>query len=511
MRKKLHDYITKFNQDDREYCKQAIDNEHAEAWLLENAPYFECPDQTLEEIYYFRLWVYRKHVKETEDGIVITEFLPPVRWAGKHNTIVAAVEHHINEGKWFKCGKEMLESYLSFWLSGEGDAYRYSTPLAYAVYAYCLHNGDLSFGVTHLDALIDFYEKTAAVHETAEGLFWSIDNYDAMEYSISGTGVRESRTVRDAECVPPSAKHREELISSRGLRPTLNAYMAANAYAIAEIASVAGRTAVEKSYRDRFCEITTRMRTRLWQDDFFYATHQMGTEQYPSVDALPADRKAKELIGYIPWCYPISLGGYEKAFAELKKTDGFLNEHGFTTAEQRHSRYLYAVEHECLWNGYIWPFATSQVIGAVDRLLREYDQQILTRNDLYNMLSVYAKAHYRTCADGKRVCWIDEVIDPRTGDWSSRETLLGWGWPEKKGGAERGKDYNHSTFCDLVLGKLLGIRLAGGEVTVEPLIPVDWTYFAVENLWLGGSRYGIYYDKDGTHYHKGIGLVIEKQ
>ena len=510
MQEKLFRYVAKFNQDDNEYYKQAIDNAHAEAWLAENIPYFECPDTVLEEIYYFRWWTFRKHIKHTEDGDVLTEFLPHVRWAGKHNTIVAAVEHHVNEGRWLKCGKALLRSYLAFWLSGEGDAYRYSTALVYAVLTYCRHHADISFAIAHLDALVDFYETVAAKHQTAHGLFWSIDNYDAMEYSISGTGEREGRTPRPTESIPPSARAREEMISTRGLRPTLNAYMAANAYAIAEIATAAGRTELAETYRNRCMEITEKMCQLLWEKDFFYATHQIEDAVYPSVSSLPAERKAKELIGYIPFHYPILPSGYEQAFAELKKTDGFLSQFGLTSAEQRHSRYLYPVEHECLWNGYIWPFATSQVIGAVANLLANDKQNILTNEDLYAMLSTYASGHYRTLPDGKRVCWIDEVQDPRTGAWSSRDLLEAWGWLERKGGLERGKDYNHSTFCDLVLGKLLGISYQDGTLRVEPKIPADWSYFAVENLWLGGTRYAIYYDKDGTHYNKGAGLVIEQ-
>jgi len=29
-----------------------------------------------------------------------------------------------------------------------------------------------------------------------------------------------------------------------------------------------------------------------------------------------------------------------------------------------------------------------------------------------------------------------------------------------KGGVERGKDYNHSTFCDLIITGLVGLRFA---------------------------------------------------
>ena len=34
---------------------------------------FECLDKELERTYYFRWWMFRKHLKPTPDGWVITE------------------------------------------------------------------------------------------------------------------------------------------------------------------------------------------------------------------------------------------------------------------------------------------------------------------------------------------------------------------------------------------------------------------------------------------------------
>ena len=45
--------------------------------------------------------------------------------------------------------------------------------------------------------------------------------------------------------------------------------------------------------------------------------------------------------------------------------------------------------------------------------------------------------------------WIDENLNPSTGDWISRTRLKAWKngtWDAGKGGVERGKDYNHSTY-----------------------------------------------------------------
>ena len=47
---------------------------------------------------------------------------------------------------------------------------------------------------------------------------------------------------------------------------------------------------------------------------------------------------------------------------------------------------------------------------------------------------------------------------------------------------ERGKDYNHSTFCDLVISGLVGFVPKGAGFTVDPLFPADWDYLVLEDL-----------------------------
>ncbi len=59
----------------------------------------------------------------------------------------------------------------------------------------------------------------------------------------------------------------------------------------------------------------------------------------------------------------------------------------------------------------------------------------------------YAKSHYMINEKGKRVMWIDEVLHPLRQEWTSRNILI----EQKDEPMGRGKGYNHSTFCDLVI------------------------------------------------------------
>ena len=73
----LKDYVNKFNNNDEEFIVQTISNDMAYDFLKENAPVLTCPDKVIEETFAFRLWTIRKHLKSTNDGVMMTEFLPP--------------------------------------------------------------------------------------------------------------------------------------------------------------------------------------------------------------------------------------------------------------------------------------------------------------------------------------------------------------------------------------------------------------------------------------------------
>src|SRR5689334_19971096 len=113
-------YIDTFNKNDYELYKPGeFSNEKAWDFLEKNIPFFDCPDKQLEETYYFRWWTYRKHIRSTPEGHIITEFLPDVYWAGRYNSIACAAAHHFMEGRWLR-ETSYFEEYAKFWLKGSG-------------------------------------------------------------------------------------------------------------------------------------------------------------------------------------------------------------------------------------------------------------------------------------------------------------------------------------------------------------------------------------------------------
>jgi len=125
-------------------------------------------------------------------------------------------------------------------------------------------------------------------------------------------------------------------------------------------------------------------------------------------------------------------------------------------------------------------------------------------------LKIYTKSHQLKREDGEVVSWIDENLNPYTGDWISRTRLKNGTWDQGKGGKERGKDYNHSTYNDLIITGLVGLRpRADNVIEVNPLLPdKTWDYFCLDKVRYHDRILTIIWDKTGEKYGKGKGLSV---
>jgi len=487
----LKKYIDKFNENDEESYVNEISNAEAYEWLSREIPLFECPDKDIEETYYFRWWTYRKHLKKTDEGYIITEFLPKVPWSGKHNEINAAVGHHLYEGRWLKNSTKYLKDYVNFFLNNKDRGHQYSAWFIYSIHQMCLVTGDWNLGNDFLDRICEYYEEWENTHLLLNGMFWSYDDRDAMEYTISGT-------TEDLRCL-------------KGIRPTLNSYMCADAWAISDFANRAVDEEIAKKYFEKYEVLRTMINENLWQNDFYRAFHFEDEDDNNSCEQIIEswmEKTPKELIGYIPWMFNIPVEGREHVFDYLTDENCFFSEFGLTTADKSSNRFLYVVNHECLWNGYVWPFATAQTLTAMRNMIMNYTGGEKYKDDFFKLVRQYALGHRRIREDGDIVNWIDEVKHPYRDEWSSREILKNFGWNPEMGGYERGKDYNHSVFCDIIISGLLGVICEKDSLEVSPLIPDEWDYFRLQNLNFRGHNYTIIYDKTGSRYNMGRGLQI---
>ncbi|HMP84527.1 MAG TPA: glycoside hydrolase, partial [Verrucomicrobiota bacterium] len=237
-------HIEHFNAMAPETIVNHIPNAQSWDWLQQNIPLFECPDRSVEEIYYFRWWSFRKHIKQTPKGFVITEFLTPVSHAGEFNTISCATSLHIAEGRWLRDDR-YLNDYTRFWFRGNNGKpankfHNFSSWIAAAAWDRYLVNQDQKFITDLLNNLVTDYRLWETERQLPNGLFWQYDVRDGMEESISG-----SRRAQN-------------------IRPTINTYMFANARAIANLAALAGQPNRAAEFSSKAAELKRLTQQPLW-------------------------------------------------------------------------------------------------------------------------------------------------------------------------------------------------------------------------------------------------------
>ena len=397
--------------------------------------------------YEYRCELYGRHIKETPAGRVITEFLPDVRWAGIYNTISCAASHHFRDGRWMRDAGP-LEEYAAFWCT-EGNPRLYSFPLADSVLALERVTGNTAVA----DGL---YAKLRAIHrawddhKTESGLYTQLCDRDGMEFSISGDG----------------------------LRPTINSYMAADTYALARIAERVGEEAQAEAYHAEANGLRALINERLWNET-------IGMYGVLAEDGTP--QNVREQVGYIPWIYGLADEGRGECFRNLMDPACFLAPAGLRTADARHPDYMKFIPHSCLWNGPVWPFATAQTLTAAIEYLNTEAHPSITAEDFMRLLLQYAYSHRDT--DGTP--YLDENMHPDTGIWLARQILRESNYYLP----DRGRHYNHSSFIDLVMTGICGIRPAeGSELVISPL-GTSLDFFAAEEIPYHGHLLGIRWDK----------------
>lgn len=481
---RFHHYTQEFVRQEQEATGKAAKDPWP--WMLANIPWFESSDPHFQEIYYFRWYSFQKHIVPTPRGPVISEFIPRMKWAGYGNTVAVAVPHQLREARWLR-DPSLAQSDARFWLSPEAPHRRdYSVALSDSIFAVSLANGDNRLAEDLLPAMIDNYHAWQQTHQDPNGLYWSIDTRDGMEVSISGDGYR----------------------------PTLNSYMYGDAKAIEEIAALQGDTVLSRKFAQEAAAQRERIERMLWNPrDQFYEVVSPAADsgirkeiKFKDPHTAMQFSGVRELIGYIPWYYGIPSPDHAAAWKQLDDSEGFEAKFGPSTAERRSPRFRYANDDQCQWNGPMWSFATTQTLVALANLLEDQTQSFVNRADYLHLFATYVASHHLRLPNGDVIPWVDEAMDPDTGEWITRQVLI----DRKSPLIGRGAYYDHSGFADPLLTGLIGLRPSSdNEVLIHPLLPAGaWAYFAVDGLPYHGHLLTILYDPTGARYHRGRGLIL---
>ena len=473
-----HHYVDYFNNMEDENVVQAIPNDSAWQWMESNVPLFDCPQKDFEQTWYYRWWTLRKHIEKTPVGYAMTEFLVKRNYADKYNLIASAVGHHINESRWLR-NPVYLDQIINTWFHGnDGKPMKkinfYSSWIASSIWNRYLVDHRKENIVSLLPDLIwenKLWDSHRWTDDNKSSLYWQYDVRDAMEETISG-GRKE-----------------------KNARPSINSYMYGNDRAIANIAHLAGSNDVAKLYNLKADTIKTLVETKLWNDSarFFEVKHP--NKKFANV---------REEIGFLPWYFnlPADNSNFSQAWLQVTDEKGFSAPFGLTTAERRHPAFRSHGVGKCEWDGAVWPFATSQTLTSMANLLNDYSHLPIINKDSDNS-DLWHKAYftqlekYVQSQNYRGKPYIGEYLDEKTGYWL-------------KGDQERSRYYNHSTFVDLVITGLCGLRpRQDNTLEINPLLPNGkWKWFCLDNILYHGHNICIVWDETGGRYHVGRGMSV---
>ncbi len=451
-------------------------------WYLDNILFFECSDKQIEAVYYYRWKMYKAHIRHVgEDKYVITEFINHVPWDREpFCTINAASMHHIYEGRWLK-NPIYMDAYIDYLNKESGNDRRYSESVADATFNRYLVDMDSAFVVSQLDSLKTTFAGWADHWDTSKNMYYIPAMPDATEYTIASIDASGGKDgFEDGEA----------------FRPTINSYLFGNALAIARIADLKGDTAVSTAYRQQAAALKENVEQYLWNDSLQHFTDRFKVNnQYVHYwDFI----RGRELAGYAPWYF--NLPGtdikYSNAWKHLLDTSELLGPFGYRTNEPSYQYYfkqyqMFEGKPGSQWNGPSWPYQTSQALTGMANLLNNYQQKVVVNSDYVDALRKFARQHY--LPDGR--INLVENYEPNKGG-----PIVYFYWSNH---------YNHSSFNNLVITGLAGIRPSPSDTLfIHPLVDSSIRYFSLSDLLYHGHTLTVVYDRDGSQYKLGEGLTV---
>lgn len=460
-------------------------------WYEARIPFFESADPAIDRVYYYRWMIVRAHQRDLgERGYITTEFLDDVGWQLEPwASLNDATGFHLGEARWLH-DRRHADDYITFMYSGGNDRH-FTDYLAASVYDRFLVDGDRAAAVRHLPAMRTLYGQWDDHFDATKGLYWVEPLLDATEYTISSIDASGGL---------------DGFTGGEAFRPSINAYMFANARAIARLSRLAGEApAIAADYDRRADALARRVDEALWIPALghFADRYKVSNAHVRYWEPI----RGRELVGYLPWTFDMARDDAQRAAAwrHLTAPDRLGGRFGMRTVEPSYEHYMRQYRYdggghdggrrECQWNGPVWPFQTTQVLTGMANLLDHYAHSPVGRSDYLRLLRQYTALHYQ----GDRLD-LEEDYEPETG-----APIVG---------LARSHHYFHSGYIDLVLTGLVGIRpRADDMLEVNPLLPpagdpqaLGW--FRVQNVPYHGHRVAVTWDADGTQYGR-RGLSIE--
>lgn len=240
-------------------------------WYLDNIPFVDFPDQSMQDVFYYRASVIKRHIKWNHEGhgFGITEFIHPVAWASKFQTVPDSAAYHILETRWLR-NPNYAQDLVDLYMRGGVEklsGITYTHFVQEAVLEHAQATGDVESLKSQLDGMITTYNLWNTTRDNTTGLYHRIPLSDAQgkshnpvfchycmlifleEYSLPGylTGGPGGGPMQVWDDFGLSVQagggndYNVIWLGPETYRPNFNAYMIANARAISTVANLTGQ------------------------------------------------------------------------------------------------------------------------------------------------------------------------------------------------------------------------------------------------------------------------------
>jgi hypothetical protein len=498
------------DQDARDLVAAQIDA--YQGWFDSNLAYFDCSDPWVRKMYYHRAYVSRKNMLDPKLGRMKWPTQSEGRWRSSWypNVISYGAGHQVREVRWLRDPK-YWQGHLRTWAENEkadGVYPSHVTPggpsdgqytdwiTSTAWDGQLVHPDDtfLAQVVGKLAANVRGWQRE--YDRDGDGLLL-VDSHwwTGMEYQPSFFFFSDNKVSRDFS----QPAHQVNLE-----RVDLTAYNYGNALAVARIYRRLGQPEKAREFDDLAARIASAVLTRMWHSSkkFFYSLR--------AGDHAVAD--VKEIIGVYPFYFGLVPWGkgYESAWGSILDPAQFWTKWPVASASKQSPAYSQmnwpgdGRAAGCMWNGPTWPHANSLVMSAMARTIRATrDHKIarcpLGQEHLWALFSSFTRAQFRD--QDPRYPWTGEFYNGDTGKWKTAE-----------------RDYNHSTWLDVLIPDLLGLVPRDDDVLeIDPLLPESaLSYFILDGQRYHGRDVTIVWDADapGSPDHfgdgrKGLDLYVD--
>lgn len=451
-------------------------------WLADNVPAFSASEE-MTKIYWHRATsILKKNLFHVGEGRLKKWGISEGRWTSNWyaNMISYGAGHQIREARWLR-NPQYCRDMVSTWCENERDNgifpnFIRPTEIGKGQYtdwitstawdAWCVEP-DLDLLVTWADALKKNVDGWLAVYDTDNDGLLLVDSHwwTGMEWQPSFfafNGWDKDKQDQQLE------------------RVDLTAYVYGDAKNLAKVLKVIGDEQGSAHYSGVAETIRQAVTDTMWdpQTKYFYSVEPTTHEK----------AMVKEVVGVYPFYFSMLPPKQECVQAWLSVFDP---EELYTTwpvasASKKCPAYSQDIKFNgkevggCMWNGPTWPHANSLVMSALAATIRDYADPIITPDHFDSLLKSFTMAQFHE--QKFEFPWTGEYYNGDDGKWRTDQ-----------------RDYNHSTYIDLVIADMAGLCPRNDEVLeLQPMLSTKTPQFVVDGIRYHGHDITIAWNLPGA-------------